>query len=270
MFTNKNIYNKIIYIKGLNVINFSKVSYGMLIIMLNVFVVSNLAVAKMYRWVDKAGNVHYSQSIPPSQAQLGHKELNEKNGMTITDVESSEIKKQRLLKEQQIKEKNTQSKKALREELMVYMFASKEELVNYFEKRLEMISVNIRLLQFHHKKLVNSIEEIENKISKTKNEKFKKELEDSLEDPQSALIDHARAIKNNETERTEVSDQMVRAIKTYDKKFGTAELNVGSLIGESVLSEFRSRTSLPAILIPDLADNTKGMCSCPCTASNKN
>ena len=77
MFTNKNIHNKTIYIKGLNIITFSKVSLVMLILVLGVFVVSNLAVAKMYRWVDKTGKVHYSQSIPPSQAQHGHKELNE-------------------------------------------------------------------------------------------------------------------------------------------------------------------------------------------------
>lgn len=268
MFTNKNIHNKIIYIKEFNIISFSKVNFVMLPLMLGTFVVSNLAVAKMYRWVDKTGKVHYSQSIPPSQAQHGHKELNEKNGMTIIDVESSEAKKQRLLKEQQIKNKNTQSKKALREELMVYMFASKPELIKHFEKRLEMISINIRLLQFHHKQLINSIDKIEKKISKTKNEKFKKELKNSLEDPESALTDHTRAIKNNEKERTEVSEQMVRAIKTYDKKFGTADLSVGSLIGESVLSEFRSKTKLPASLIPGLANKTKDVCSCPCEASS--
>lgn len=266
------VQNKIINVKdlkGFKRISLSRIHFATLALLVGVTIVSNSTLAKMYRWVDKSGKVHYSQSIPPSQAQLGHKELNEKSGMTITNVESSEIKKQRKREEQLIKDKTTQSKKALREELMVYMFASKPELIRHFDKRLEMISVNIRLLQFHQKKLVNSVEKIKERVKRTKNDKLKKELEDSLRDPQDALVDHTRAIENNETERTEVSEQLVRAIKTYDKKFGKAELNVGSLIGDSVLSEFRSKTGLPSSsFIPDLANRAEGMCSCPCAVSN--
>ena len=258
------VQNKIINVK-----RFKRISlFATIVLLLVVTIVSNSSLAKMYRWVDKSGKVHYSQSIPPSQAQLGHKELNEKNGMTITDVESSAIKKERKREEQLIKDKTTQSKKALREELMVYMFASKPELMKHFENRLEMISVNIRLLQFHQKKLVNSVEKIKKSVKNTDNDKIKKELKDGLQDSQSALVDHTRAIQNNEKERTEVSEQLARAVKTYDKKFGKAELNVGSLIGDSVLSEFRSRTGLPSSLIPDLTNKAEGMCSCPCAVSN--
>ncbi len=266
------IQNKIInfigFNKGFKRISLASARFATLVILLGATIASNSTLAKMYRWVDKSGKVYYSQSIPPSHAQLGHRELNVKNGMTIADVESSEIKKQRKREEQLVKDKMTQNKKALREELMVYMFASKPELINHFTKRLEMISVNIRLLLFHQKKLVNSVEKIKEQVKNTKDEQLKKELENNLEDQQSALVDHTRAIENNEIERTEVSEQLARAVTTYDKKFGKTELNVGSLIGDSVLNEFRSKTGLPRSIIPGLENKDEGMCSCPCAVSN--
>ncbi len=235
------------------------------LIVLSIIVFTSLVHAKTYRWVDKNGKVHYSETIPPSEAQYGHQELNEKNGMTINQVESSDIRKQRLKEEQLEKEKNIINKKALREELMVYMFSSKQELVSHFEERLSMISVNIRLLEYHQKKLRNNIASTGEKIKQVKADKLKAKLLAGLQDSQRSLLDHSRAITTNETERHEVNGQMTRAMKTYDRKFGKSQLNVGSLIGSSVLDKFRGKSTLSA---SSLASKTKGMCSCPCSVKN--
>ncbi len=234
-------------------------------IVLSIIVFASLVHAKTYRWVDKKGKVHYSEIIPPSEAQYGHDVLNAKNGMTINQVESSDIRKQRFKEEQLEKEKNLIKKKALREELMIYMFSSKQELVEYFEDRLKMISVNIRLLQYHQKKLRNTIAGMSKKIKGVKAEKLKAKLLTGLRDSQRSLTDHTRAIEANETERQEMNEQMARAMKTYDRKFGKTQLNVGSLIGSSVLDKFRGKSNrLPS----SITSKAKGMCSCPCSAGN--
>ncbi len=237
-----------------------KVTYTIALLLCGIFL-SNLSLGKTYRWKDKDGRVHYTQSIPPSGSQYGHQEIDEKNGMTVKDVESSDTRKQRLKKAQLENEKNLLKKQALREELMIYMFSSREELIAHFEERLKMISVNIRLLQFHQKKLRNTINDTGKKIKKVKAEKLKKKLQTALRDSQRSLIDHSRAIETNEQERTAVSGQMARALKTYDKRFGSAGLNVGSLIGTSVLEKFRSNG------LKSAQGKGKNMCSCPCTAS---
>ncbi len=223
--------------------------------------VSNFSYGNTYRWKDKDGKVHYTQSIPPADSQYGHQEIDEKNGMTVKEVESSDTRKRRLKKAQLENEKNLLKKQALREELMIYMFSSREELIAHFEERLKMISVNVRLLQFHQKKLRNTIKDTGNKIKKVKAEKLKKKLQAGLIDSQRSLVDHSRAIETNEKERSAVSEQMARAIKTYDKRFGSSGLNVGSLIGTSVLEEFRNNG------LKSAQGKGKNMCSCPCTAS---
>ncbi len=224
--------------------------------------------AKTYRWIDSNGKTHYSSTIPASDSHYGHQELDGKSGMTLNHVESSEIRKQRQKEEQLEKEKNQINKKALREELMVYMFSSKQELVTHFEDRLEMMSVNIRLLLFHQKKLKNTIRSTGKKIKTVTNDKLKAKLLASLQESQRSLIDHSRAIGSNETERLEVNEQMLRAIKTYERKFGSTQLNVGSLIGSSVLNKFRGKSGISTNLVSNTASHTNGMCSCPCSASN--
>ncbi len=226
---------------------------------------TQLTLAKTYRWTDKNGKVHYSQTVPPSAAQLGHEEIDEKNGMTIGQVESSEARMQRKKEKELQEEKNRQKKEALREELMIYMFSSKKELVNHFEHRLNTISVNIRLLQYHRKKLKKQIDETGKRLKKAKVEKLKMRLEASLQEQQRSLIDHTRAIETNEKERKEVTDQMVRAVKLYDKKYGSNQLNVGSLIGSNVLDELRGKKTISPLSAAVGTPKT-GMCSCPCSS----
>ncbi|MEE9352707.1 MAG: DUF4124 domain-containing protein [Thiotrichaceae bacterium] len=235
-------------------------------ILFSIVVFTHVVHAKTYRWIDKKGKTHYSSTIPATDSQYGHQELDEKNGMTLNQVESSEIRKQRQKEEQLENEKNQINKKILREELMIYMFSSKQELVTHFEERLEMMSVNIRLLQYHQKKLKNTISTTGKKIKVVTNEKLQAKLLASLQESQRSLIDHSRAIESNEAERLEVNEQMVRAIKTYEIKFGSSQLNVGSLIGSSVLNKFRGVSAPPPTLDP--SSKTSGMCSCPCSASN--
>lgn len=242
-------------------------AYTKIIIKLSIFaficsgLLPGLIQAKTYRWVDKNGKVHYSQTVPPSASQLGHDEIDEKNGMKLGEVESSEARVRRKKEKELQGEKDRQKKKMLREELMIYMFSSKKELVGHFEHRLSTISTNIRLLQYHRKKLKNTVEEVGNHLKNAKNPKLKAKLETGLQEAQRALIDHTRAIETNEKERKEVTEQMQRAVKLYEKKYGSNQLNVGSLIGSSVLDELRSQknASLPQ----------EEMCTCPCSALKK-
>lgn len=241
--------------------NTNKLVIG-LAIMLGIVVFTNNVLAKTYRWVDKDGKVHYSQSIPPSDSQYGHEELDTKNGFIVNEVASSEELKKRQKEEQLKNERDKLAKQALREELMIYMFSSKSELKQHFEERLKMISNNIRLLQFHKKILKKDIEKAQKNLEKAGSGKLKAKLTASLEESQRSLIDHARAIESNEKERAEVSSQMTRAIINYDKKFGGSdEVGAGSLVGENVLSELRNNMKR--------SSTGPGACSCPCTTSAK-
>ena len=42
--------------------------------------------ARLYRWVDEAGAVHYTDTLPPAQAERGHAEMSEK-GLVVDTTE---------------------------------------------------------------------------------------------------------------------------------------------------------------------------------------
>ena len=53
------------------------------------------AQAKLYKWVDAQGNVHYTDTLPPASASQGNAELS-KGGRVVKKTESAEEKQKRL------------------------------------------------------------------------------------------------------------------------------------------------------------------------------
>lgn len=220
----------------------------------------NTVSAKTYRWVDSNGVVHYSESIPPSQAKFGHEEL-KKDGSTIKQVESKieRIKK----RDSQIAEmkKEAKLKKELREELMIYMFSSKKELIAHFKQKIKMISVNIRLLEYHKKKLSLDIANVKKHLSENIDKTLRHKLELGLEDLKQSMLDHAQAIKTNHDERSLITEQMTRSIRAYTKNFGNGPLTAGSLIGDSAYQQLRKTKGAGVI-------NAANTCDCSCNTDN--
>jgi len=56
-------------------------------------VFQSFAYAKMYRWVDKDGNIFYSDKVPPRQSKLERKELNQQ-GRVVNTVKAAKTQKQ--------------------------------------------------------------------------------------------------------------------------------------------------------------------------------
>jgi hypothetical protein len=56
------------------------------LILLCCTVVAASATAKVYRWVDEKGEVHYSESLPPDHVDAGHDVLNERGILLDEDI----------------------------------------------------------------------------------------------------------------------------------------------------------------------------------------
>ncbi len=56
------------------------------LILLCCTVVAGSASAKVYRWVDEKGEVHYSESLPPTHVDKGHDVLNERGILLDEDI----------------------------------------------------------------------------------------------------------------------------------------------------------------------------------------
>jgi len=180
-------------------------------------VLMTTATAKTYRWVDENDKVYYSNSIPPSAAQNGHTEMHEKSGRVLGDIasrrEREKAKQQILLLKKAEKIKQLK----MREELALQLFSSRAEAEKHFKRRLEMVSVNLRLLQYHKRKLLKSITKIQQSAEIVKTRKEKRQLSNRLRKIQSTLLEHTRAIDNNKQEQILTSANRQRALRKYAK-----------------------------------------------------
>lgn len=209
--------------------------------------------AKTYRWVDENGKVHYSQSIPPSASQGGHSEINAEQGLVIREVESQkERQKKQTTKEE--KAENKVKEAALRDELLIHMFASEDDLTTHFQDRIQMIGTNIRLLQSNKKRMKTDINELQTQLMRTKNESTKESLISHIRDTKRNLLEHTKAIETNQQEQTETRLNMERSLIKFRKKKAEGSVaELGSLIGSS----------------KNIFKTTAQECNCPCATTTE-
>ena len=107
---------------------------------------------RMYRWVDKDGNIHYGDSIPAEYAEVDKQVVNE-HGVTIdvmrgkkSEAEIAEEKRQETLRAQQ--EMQRRQDRAL---LATYL--SVDEIMMHRDRRVELFQAQARVTELYLRNL---------------------------------------------------------------------------------------------------------------------
>ncbi len=110
--------------------------------------------AKLYKWVDEDGKVHYSDKMPPDQIKNAHQELNqhgvvkEKVDRALTPEEqkakAAELKKQRNLLEQQRLEAERVEKER---NALIKSYSSAEQITRLKSERVIALKRNIQMAE---------------------------------------------------------------------------------------------------------------------------
>ena len=109
--------------------------------------------AKLYKWVDENGSVHYSSQLPPAQSKKEHQQLNSQ-GMVLTTKEAPrppeelarEAEAQRKLEEQQKEEARLKAEQDAQDRVLLLTYSSEAEIEHARENRMEVIDSVIRLI----------------------------------------------------------------------------------------------------------------------------
>ncbi len=106
--------------------------------------------AKLYKWTDENGKVHYSDKMPPDQIKNAHEKLSdqglvkEKVERDLTDEEKSaqaaSIKEQRELAEQQARDK---ARLAKERNTILMSYSSPEQIIRLKQERISALERNI-------------------------------------------------------------------------------------------------------------------------------
>lgn len=171
--------------------------------------------AGLYRWVDDAGNVHFSDKVPAAASKKSHTKLN-KSGDVTGQVDPSS--KQKALELEKAKEKEQEAlakikrKKAAelaviqkRDDDLLSTYADETELVRYFESKLKMVEGNSKILEAQKNVLQKKIVKLEDKAIVTKQEKSLKSIAKKIVNINSTLEQYEKALEENDKQILQLS-----------------------------------------------------------------
>lgn len=133
--------------------------------------------AGLYRWVDDAGNVHFSDKVPASASKKSHSELNKTGDVTKTIVPESKQEKidelALIQKEQEQLDEIRRIKREAYEEVqrrddyLLSTYENKEELIRSFNSKIRFIEGNKKILKMQSNVLDKKLSRLKEKASTT-------------------------------------------------------------------------------------------------------
>ena len=120
---------------------------GLVALMLMALLATPATAQKLYRWVDKDGNVHYSDQVPPDEIDQAREELNEK-GMVIESVDVAASAEDLEALGEQAERLRTERARLLlqiaKDREIEESYADEEEIIRNRERKLGGINLVIR------------------------------------------------------------------------------------------------------------------------------
>lgn len=125
--------------------------------------------AKLYRWVDKNGEVHYGDRVPPEEVKLKREELN-KYGVTVKTLshelsqeEREELKRQQAIEaaeQQRIRDANQ------RDNVLLNTYLSIDEIEALRNRRRELLDGQIKVTELYLSNLRKKVAKLQKDASR--------------------------------------------------------------------------------------------------------
>lgn len=186
---------------------------------------ASLHAAKLYRWVDKDGNVHYSDKVPPEAAQQEREVLNEQGITTdkldrqLTDEEIAE--KARLAEEQAAKEAEEEERRQhdqmLRQSYTTVadMEDARDGRVNAIESQILVTSRTIETLEQRLGALVQRAARL-----RQDNGSVPEELQNQMKNTEAELLENQRFLMARRQEQDEIRAEFDANINRFKELTG--------------------------------------------------
>ncbi len=176
--------------------------------------------AGLYRWVDENGQVHYSDSIPPSGARQGHAELDTearairniapvKSAAEIQREHAAAVRAEKLAKEKALREAEDRA--------LIQTFSSVEQIEAMADERLSTIDYEIRNTRRKLDKIKDQLKRTETRRDWfTNNDKpVPEQISANLAELNKQIDIYNKSIARQEHKRAETVSKFVRDRQRY-------------------------------------------------------
>jgi hypothetical protein len=185
---------------------------------------SSAAQASMYRWVDEAGKVHFSDKVPPAMAQKGHTSLSN-NGLTSEQVSSADDLRKKHAEELEKREAHAEMTEAQaleeeqrkKDEQLMATYASRDEIISAYSKKLSLIDQSFGILTARDESLTQKVLSLKRQYKSTKDQLTRDNLLMQVTNAQGSLADYRKAATENRAERDVISGEYRENLIRFDK-----------------------------------------------------
>lgn len=191
----------------------------LLIASTSLLLVSSLAQAGLYRWVDDKGEVHFSDKVPVSASRKAVDEINKRGGVKSTkDPQAEALAKLELKKNADaIAQKEAVEQTKLnrlatlkkRDDFLLSTYENKEEILRSFENKIKLMKGNEAILKTQNTVLEKRLSMLLRSKSATKNQAKK------IVSITKTIEQYKKALQQNEEERLNISRNYESDIKRY-------------------------------------------------------
>lgn len=178
------------------------------------------AQAKMYKWVDEDGQMHFGDKIPPKYLVRAHDELNEQ-GVKIKHKAAAKTPEEkaaeRRLKREQKKAALIEKRKQQRDRVLLDTYTTERDLIVARDSRLDAVGSQIHLAETIISDSNKKIEAMEKHITEIQasNREVPLDLYERLENEKQQVIVQSKVMETHKKRRDEIALQFNDYIERF-------------------------------------------------------
>jgi len=177
--------------------------------------------AKLYRWIDEDGQMHFGDKIPPKYLVKEHDVLNEQ-GVRVKHREAAKTAAEKAEEKRLKKEKDKAAliarKKKQRDRVLLDTYTTERDLIVARDSRLDAVGSQIKLAETIIRDSNKKIESMENQISQiiASNRDVPMDLYDLVDTEKQQVAVQTRVMENHIKRREEISAQFNDYIERFN------------------------------------------------------
>jgi len=178
------------------------------------------AQAKMYKWVDDEGQMHFGDKIPSKYLVKEHDELNER-GIKVKHRAAAKTAEERVkehrLKQEQKKAALIEKKKQQRDRVLLDTYTTERDLIVARDSRLDAVGSQIQLAETIIHDSNKKIETMEAQIVRIQesNRQVPLDLYDRVENEKQQVIVQTKVMETHKKRRAEIDEQFNDYIERF-------------------------------------------------------
>jgi hypothetical protein len=178
------------------------------------------AQARLYKWVDEQGNVHYTDRVPPENAERERAEL-DKRGMTIDKTDAAktpeEIAREKELEALRAEQKRVEAEQRALDEVLLRTFRSEDDIVMARDGKVASVDTLIDVTRGTIAKQQERLTEMQRQaadLERQGNPLPRQHIQD-MEALRDVMEDSYASIVKNEQTRQAIIDKHDRDLKRF-------------------------------------------------------